>query len=366
MVVPFVALERQYKSLRSELISSFDSIGNSGTYILGDIVNSFEAEVAAFCGTKFAIAVGNGSDALFLSMKALDIGPGDEVITCPNSFIASTWTIIATGAKPVFVDVGKDFNIDPSLIKSKIGPKTKAIMPIHLTGRIADMNAINQVAKEYGLFVVEDAAQAFGAKYYDKRAGSFGDIAGFSLHPLKNLGLYGDGGIITTNNAELHNKILKLRNHGLINRDECEVWGFNSRLDSLQAAFGLIKIKHIDNWNERCRYIANIYRNNLSDLVVTPQDQYYEEPIYHNFVILTEFRDDLMLFLSNRGIATRIHYPIPIHLQKAALDLGYSLGDFPNTEKYMHSMVSLPIYPELTDPEIQYVIESIKNFFKDQ
>jgi len=363
-MVPFVALDRQYKILRSELLSSFDNIGNSGNYVLGDVVENFESKVATFCGTKFAIGVANGSDALFLSMKALNIGPGDEVLTCPNSFIASAWTIIATGAKPVFVDVGEDFNMDPLAIRSKISRNTKAILPIHLTGRIADMHSINLIAKDYGLFVIEDAAQAFGARYHNKRAGSLGDIAGFSLHPLKNLGVYGDGGLITTNNAELHHKILKLRNHGLINRDECEVWGFNSRLDTIQAAFGLIKLKHIDDWNKRCRHIANLYRKHLSDLVITPQDRDNEEPVYHNFVIRTEFRDELMLFLSEKGIGTRIHYPIPIHLQQAAKDLGYALGDFPTTENYMHSMMSLPIFPELTDSEIQYVIETIQLFFK--
>jgi dTDP-4-amino-4,6-dideoxygalactose transaminase len=297
-------------------------------------------------------------------MKALNIGPGDEVITCPNSFIASAWTIIATGAKPVFVDVGEDFNMDPLAIRSKISRNTKAILPIHLTGRIADMHSINLIAKEYGLFVIEDAAQAFGARYHNKRAGSLGDIAGFSLHPLKNLGVYGDGGLITTNNAKLHHKILKLRNHGLINRDECEIWGFNSRLDTMQAAFGLIKLNHIDDWNKRCRHIANLYRKHLSDFVITPQDRDNEEPVYHNFVIRTEFRDELMLFLAEKGIGTRIHYPIPIHLQQAAKDLGYALGDFPTTESYMHSMMSLPIFPELTDSEIQYVIETIQLFFK--
>lgn len=363
MNIPFVGLDRQFANLRPELHEVLDKIGLSGSFILGAHVEKFEKQVAEYCGTKFALGVGNGSDALFLIMKALGIGAGDEVITCSNSFIATAWTIVACGAKPVFVDVGDDFNINPDLIAQKITSKTKAILPIHLTGRPSEMGEINKVAASHNLFVIEDAAQSFGALYRDQSVGSLGIAAGFSLHPLKNLGLLGDGGVITTSDETLYRKIALLRNHGLANRDECHVWGYNSRLDALQAAFGSVKMAHIENWNNRCRAIAKHYQTRLTNKLTVPLDRDWEVPVYHNFIVQTDHRDALMAHLEKRGVGTRIHYPIPIHLQRAAEGLGYKFGSLPKTEAQVKRILSLPIYPELDDSEVDYVIEAVNEFY---
>ena len=364
MKVSFVGLDRQYSYLRGELINEFDRIGKSGVYILGQTLSKFEGEAAKFCGVKYAIGVGNGSDALVLILKALGVGPGDEVITCPNSFIATAWVINAVGAKPIFVDSSEDYNIDAQKISKAINLKTKAIIPVHLTGMPADMTEINKIASEYGLAVIEDAAQAIGATYQNKRVGSLGDAAGFSLHPLKNLGVYGDGGFITTDRMDIYEKINILRNHGLRTRDECELWGINSRLDELQAGFALIKMKYLEGWNNKCREIANKYRNSLRNFVWVPEEQEHKISANHNFVIQTDRRDELMLFLNANGVGTRIHYPLPLHLQDAVHECGYSVGDFPVVEKQAKSILSLPIYPELTDEEVDYVIQCVKKYFK--
>jgi dTDP-4-amino-4,6-dideoxygalactose transaminase len=364
MNIPFVDLARQFRSIESELSKTFLDIGHSGNYIMGERLESFELKIAEFCNVKHAIGVADGSSAMFLILKALGIGQGDEVITATNSFIASAWVIVASGAKPVLVDVADDFNIDPQKIEAAITSSTKAIIPVHLTGRAAKMNEINEIAKRHNLEVIEDAAQAIGARYYNKPVGSLGTAAGFSLHPLKNLGIYGDGGVITTNDSALDAKVRLLRNHGLRNRDECEVWGYNSRLDTLQAAFAEIKLTKLDAWNSRCRKIAQSYRERLGSYVQVPVDEPWEKCVYHNFVIRTQERDELMRYLKDNGVDTRIHYPIPIHLQDAAKSLGYQLGDFPNAERYALTMLSLPIFPELNDEEVDYVITSIQNFFR--
>jgi dTDP-4-amino-4,6-dideoxygalactose transaminase len=361
--VPFVDLTRQFRNLETELSKAFVDVGRSGGYIMGARLESFERKVADFIGVRHALGVADGSDALFLALKAMDIGPGDEVITATNSFIASAWVVVAVGAKPVLVDVAEDFNIDPARVEAAITPRTRAIIPVHLTGRPAPMDEINALAARHGLFVLEDAAQAIGARYRGKRVGGLGTAAGFSLHPLKNLGVYGDGGLITTDDDALAAKLLKLRNHGLRNRDECEIWGFNSRLDTMQAAFAEIKLGYLDGWNIRCRAIANTYAAGLAACVQVPVDQAWEECVYHNFVIRTDRRDALMAHLLQNGVDTRVHYPIPIHLQDAAKDLGYKPGDFPNAERYAKTMISLPIYPELTDVEVAHVVVSVRSFF---
>lgn len=363
MDVPFVGLQRQFHALHDELAAAFERVGASGMYIMGEELERFEAQAAAYCGTRHALGVANGSDALFLVLKALGIGPGDEVITCPNSFIATAWVIVAAGAKPVFVDAAEDYNLDVAKLESAISSRTRAIIPVHLTGRPADMDAINAIAARRGLAVLEDAAQAIGARYRGRRVGSLGTAAGFSLHPLKNLGVYGDGGLITTDDSALHERLAKLRNHGLRNRDECQVWGFNSRLDPLQAAFAAVKLPRLDGWNERCRQIAAQYREALQECVWVPRDRPHEEPVYHNFVIQLERRDALIEHLNARGVGSRIHYPIPIHLQECASQLGYRKGDFPVAERHARTILSLPIYPELTQPEIEHVIGSVRSFF---
>lgn len=362
MQVPFVSLDRQYRELREELVAAFDRVGTSGMYIMGPELERFEEEAAAFCGTRYALGVADGSAALFLSLKALGIGSGDEVITCPNSFIASAWVIVAAGAKPVFADTAEDYNIDPAAVAAAITRRTRAIIPVHLTGRPAAMDEINALAAKRGIAVVEDAAQAIGARYKSRRVGSLGTIGAFSLHPLKNLGIYGDGGLIATDDQGTRDRIAMLRNHGLRSRDECEVWGYNSRLDPLQAAFASIKLKRLDGWNERCREIASRYREGLKDVVWVPRDRPEEEPVYHNFIIQLEQRDAMIEHLTKRGVGSRIHYPIPIHLQDCARGLGHKRGDFPVAERQAARILSLPIYPELNDAEISYVIEAVRSF----
>lgn len=363
--VPFVDLARQFATIETELTKEFLSVGRSGVYIMGGRLESFEKKMSEYLDVKHVLGVADGSDALFLIMHALGIGAGDEVITAPNSFIASAWTIVAVGAKPVFVDVDEDLNISPELLEAAITPATKAIMPVHLAGRPAQMDQINKIAAKHNLYVIEDSAQAIGASYKGRKTGTLGIAAGFSLHPLKNLGIYGDGGLITTNDDHLNIKLRKLRNHGLINRDECEMWGYNSRLDPMQAAFGEVKLKYLDQWNNRCRDIADMYRQGLSNVkeLVLPIDKEGEICVYHNFVIRTERRDEFMNYMREHGVDTRIHYPIPIHLQVAAVSLNYKNGDFPNTERFAKTMVSLPIYPELTDTEVNHVIQMVNGFF---
>ncbi|MBL6962976.1 MAG: DegT/DnrJ/EryC1/StrS family aminotransferase [Bacteroidetes bacterium] len=366
MRVPYIDINAQHIPIKGELLAEVEKILTSGQFILGKAVEEFEKKFAELCQTKYAIGVANGTDALVLAMKVLGIGPGDEVITAPNSFLASASSIVLVGATPVFADVRDDFNIDPQAVRNAITPQTKAIIPVHLTGRPADMDAICEIANEEGIFIIEDAAQAVGATYKDKAVGSIGTMACFSLHPLKNLSASGDGGVITTNDRELKNKLLLLRNHGLKNRDECVEWSLNSRLDEVQAAILNVKLSHLESWNQRRRYLASIYQSTLVDYVVVPKDNEKEKAVYHTFIIQTEKRDDLQAFLFNNEIETKIHYPIPIHLQEAAKELNYRDGSFPVTEKQVQEILSLPIYPELGDDQVHYVCNKIVEFFKER
>lgn len=361
--VKFVDLGRQYELLREEILEEVDKVCRKGDYILGHSLKLFESAFAEFCGVSYAVGVGNGSDALYLSLKVLGIGPGDEVITAPNSFIATAWVIAHTGASIRFADVGEDMNLDPISVQNAITPKTKALMPVHLTGRIAKMDELQKIADENGLYLVEDAAQAIGATYNGKRAGSFSNCAGFSLHPLKNLHAAGDGGIITTDSSELYELLNKYRNHGLKNRDDCDFWGINSRLDTIQAAIALIKLKHLEIWNKRYQAIAAKYSESLKGLVSVPTHANHESPVYHRYMIRTEKRDLLQSFLDKKGIETKVNYPVPLHLQPAAANLGYRKGSFPVAENLCKTILSLPAYPELHDHEIDFVIETIFEFF---
>ena len=365
MNIPFVNPSLQYKALRKQILQKFDEISLTGNYILGKEVEDFEKNFAEYCGTSYAMGVGNGSDALTFSLLGLGVKPGDEVITTPNSFVASAWTIANIGAKPVFVDVGDDFNINCSLIQESITRKTKAIMPVHLTGRVSDMEAINIIAKENNLLVIEDSAQAVGATYKSKMSGSFGDAGCFSLHPLKNLHVHGDGGVITTNDEELYNKVLKMRNHGLKNRNECEFWGWNSRLDEIQASIANLKLNYLDEWNNRYLELAKFYIEELRGVVELPSINKFEKPVFHRFIIQHEKRDSLKIFLESKGIQTAINYPLPLHLHQASEYLGYKVGDFPMAEKQAKKILSIPIYPELKKIESQYVVKCIKAFFKN-
>ena len=365
MKVPFVNLGLQNLLIKNELLERVSGLLDSGQFILGEDLIKFESSFAQLCGTKYALGVANGTDALFLSIKALGIQQGDEVITAPNSFLASASSIHLAGAKPVFADVRDDFNIDPEQIRKAITSKTRAIIPVHLTGRPADMDAILAIAKDHDLAVIEDCAQAVCAEYNHRPVGSFGNLGCFSLHPLKNLSACGDGGVITTNDERLYHLLLKARNHGLRSRDECEFWSYNSRLDNLQAALLNVKLKKLPAWTERRREIAAFYCERLSEFeIILPRDKPFEKSVYHTFIIQTARRDELKNFLAEKEIDTKIHYPIPIHLQDAAKLLGYKKGDFAVTEHQTETILSLPVFPELSDHQVEYVAETINNFFR--
>jgi len=364
--VRYINLPLQFENTKSEIMDKITEICTSGSFILGKELSLFEKNFSSYVGTKHALGVGNGTDAMIMIMKALRIGPGDEVITAPNSFIASTSSIILAGAKPVFVDSGSDFNINVDLIEAAITKKTKAILPIHLTGKPANMSAIMKIAKTHDLFVIEDAAQSIGSTHDGKKVGSIGTCAAFSLHPLKNLNVYGDGGVITTDSDKLYQKLLQMRNHGLKNRDESEFWGFNSRLDCIQAGIANVRFKHLNEYLKRIDAIANMYREELTNIVVVPKDGKIDKTAIHTFVIKCKDRDELKDYLEKNGIGTKIHYPIPIHLQEAAKELGYKKGDFPQTETDAEQILSLPIYPELTDEDVEYVITQIKSFYRSR
>ncbi|MBI2058262.1 MAG: DegT/DnrJ/EryC1/StrS family aminotransferase [Nitrospirae bacterium] len=362
--VPFIDLARQHGPLRAELWAAADGVLSRGDSILGEEVSAFEAEFAAYCGTRYAVGVGNGTDALILALRGLGIGAGDEVITVANSFMAPVAAIVRVGARPVFVDVRDDFNIDPEAVVKAITTRTRAILPVHLTGRPVDMNAVMAVAREYGLFVVEDAAQAVGARLGDRRVGSIGTVGCFSLHPLKNLGACGDGGIVTTHDEALYRFLVKGRNHGLRSPGECEFWSVNSRLDTVQAAWLRIKLRRLDGWIEERRRLASYYREVLSDVVKVPADRDHEFAVYQTFMVQADRRDALREHLSRTGVETRIHYPIPTHLQEAARELGYRPGDLPLTEALSGRILSLPIFPELTMEERETVVARIRRFYR--
>lgn len=364
LAVPFVALDRQYSRYKEELDVAFGRVASSGMYVLGPDVEAFEGELAKICDVPHVLTLANGTDALILALRVLGVGEGDEVITAPNSFIASAGAIVAVGATPVFADIREDHNIDPAAVERCITEKTKAIMPVHLTGRPAAMDEINVIAKANGLFVVEDAAQAIGARYKGRAVGSLGDVGCFSLHPLKNLFVMGDGGFLTVKDTVLFEKLKILRNHGLLDRNTCSQWAINSRLDSLHAAMGLVKVKHFEAITKRFRAIAERYRNSLKDVLEVPSDTEDEFAVYHNFVVCTDRRDELMAHLKLNDIGCAVHYPIPLHLQPAANELGYKKGDFPVTERQNTRQLSLPIFPELTELEIDAVIAAIRDFFQ--
>jgi len=364
MKVPFVNIGLQYKFLKDEIISKLDQILSQGEYILGKELEMFESEFSIFCGTKFAVGVGSGTDALFLSLKALNIREGDEVIIPGNAFVSTASIVANAKARPVFVDVLDDFNIDPSKVEAAITENTKAIIPVHLTGRIANMNEINKIAQVHNLHVFEDAAQAIGASMMNKKSGAFGLTGCFSLHPLKNLHIYGDGGVVTTNNKKIYESIKKLRNHGFKNRNECEFWGYNSRLDNIQAAIARIKLQHIDKINNKFIEISKIYSKELKNIISVPDDDKKRKSVFHRYIIQHPSRNRLKKFLEENGIETKINYPIPLHLQQSASSLGYKIGDLPNVEKQSKLILSLPIYAEMEDDQIYYVIEKVKKFNK--
>lgn len=363
--IPFVDLKAQYATLREEILAAIADVLDGMQLFLGPRQRAFEADFARYCEAAACVSVSNGTDALELALRALGVGPGDEVITQPNSFIATAEGISAAGATPVFVDVDEHTaTLDPALLEARITPRTKAIIPVHLYGRPTDMDGILAVARKHGLRVIEDACQAHGATYRGRRAGSLGDMACFSFYFSKNLGAYGEGGAITTNDPELAERARLYRDHGSRIRYEHEIVGRNARMDEMQAAILGVKLAHLDGWNQRRRSNAAQLSQALAGTSVElPQpggDDICE--VFHLYVVRHPERDALKQFLADRGIATGIHYPRPIHLQPAYADLGHAPGDFPVSERLSATVLSLPMYAELTDEQIAHIADAVRAF----
>ena len=350
MQIPFLDLKSPYIELKSELDAAYQRVMDSGWYILGKEIEAFESEFADYCGSGYCVGVGNGLDALHLILRAMDIGSGDEVIVPSNTYIATWLAVSYAGATPVPIEPDeKTYNINPALIEAAITPRTKAILAVHLYGQPADMDAINNIAKMHGLKVIEDSAQAHGATYKGRKTGTLGDAAGFSFYPGKNLGAIGDGGAVTTSDKVLADRIRVLRNYGSEVKYHNEVKGYNSRLDELQAALLRVKLKYLDEWNDRRKKVAILYGEKLpsSDLIL-PFVPDWAEPVWHLYVVLSGKRDVLQKQLGEAGIGTMIHYPIPPHLQPAYRELNFCVGSFPIAEAMSERLLSLPIGPHLT------------------
>jgi len=363
--IPYVNLKAQWKDEKKDLIPIIDKVLSSGVYVGGEEIDKLESNISTKLKTKYCIALNSGTDALTLALHCLGIKKGDEVITTPNSFIASTAAIIHLGAKPVFVDVAKDQNIDVSKIHEKLTSKTKAIMPVHLTGRICEMSEIKKIAKKNKLVIIEDAAQAIGSKYKNIYSGNLGDIGCFSTHPLKNLNACGDGGFITTNSKKIANKLKSLRTHGMIDRDNVEDFGYVSRMDNIQAAILNYRLNKLDSLILKRRKNAERYFQRLDyKNVFFPVEKKYQFNTYHTFVIQIEKRDELKKYLEKNKIQTAIHYPNPIHLQPAAKYLNYKLGDFPETEIQSKKILTLPINQYLNESDIDKISDLVNRFFK--
>jgi len=364
MNVPLLDLTRQYAKIETQIIEAMGEVLETQHFILGPKVKQLEEKIAAYCGTKYAVACASGTDALLLSLMALGVAPGDEVITTPFTFFATAGSISRLGAAPVFVDINPDtYNIDPDLIEGSITERTKAIMPVHLFGQCADMDWINEIAGRHDIPVIEDAAQAIGALYKGRPAGSLGTLGAFSFFPTKNLGAYGDGGIITTNDGELYDLLSILRVHGSRPKYYHKHVGINSRLDALQAAVLLVKLPFLEEWNEARRGNAAHYNELLDGLPVgLPAEDEDCRHIYNQYTIRAANRDALAAHLKDKSVGTEIYYPVPLHLQECYADLGYEEGDLPVAEQAAHEVASLPIYPELTADEREYVTNSIADF----
>jgi dTDP-4-amino-4,6-dideoxygalactose transaminase len=364
MKIKFTNFSKEFEILKKDLLKKFNKLGNKGEYILGEELLNFEKQIEGFLKVKHVIGVGNWTEGTTMLLKALDYKTNDEIITVSNSFIATCGAIIYSGQKPVLVDIESDLNIDPKLIEKKITKKTKAIMPVHLSGIPANLNLIKQICNRYKLDLIEDAAHAFGTKYYNQYLGTIGRVGIFSLHPRKSFHVLGDGGLIVTNDTKLYNKIILLRNHGLKNRNEAIIWGTNSRLDNLQAGFGNVMLKKINKWNKIQLKFATYYNNHLKDIVKTPIcNLKISNPSFHQYIIRTEFRDDLQKYLKKSGIETAIHYPIPIHRQ-SAFKKKFGVVKLPKTDYYSKRILSLPINPHLKKNEIDFVIKKIRQFYK--
>jgi dTDP-4-amino-4,6-dideoxygalactose transaminase len=375
-VVPFLDLTRQYKRIKKEILSVTQRVYEKGRFILGEEVSAFEKEFSHYCGVRYGVGVGSGTDALYLSLKATGIGEGDEVVTVANSFVATALAISFTGAKPLFVDIDpKTYTMDPNRLELLLkrqkakenGRKIKAVLPVHLYGHPAEMDSIMEIADRYELIVIEDACQAHGAKYGRKKVGSFGAMGCFSFYPTKNLGGYGDGGMVVTNHKRHDQNLRLLRCYGEREKYQHVLKGHNSRLDEIQAAILRVKLKYLDQWNEERRRKAKLYTKMLSPLgVVCPSEKKGARHVYHLYTIKTRKRDFLQAFLKKKGIETLIHYPIPIPLQKAYRELGYQRRDLLLTNLWSRKILSLPFFPEIKEYEVEEVVEGIRSFLHNE
>jgi dTDP-4-amino-4,6-dideoxygalactose transaminase len=363
-MIPFLDLRAQYIAIQTEVDAAMSGVFASGRFILGEQVAAFEHEFAAYCGARHGVGVGSGTEAIHLALRACGIGAGDEVITVPNTAVATVAAIEQSGACPVFVDV--DFQtrtLDPSLLEAAITPRTRAILPVHLYGLPADLRHIQAIAREHNLRVIEDCAQSHGALHDGRRVGSLGDLASFSFYPTKNLGAYGDGGFITTSDDALAERLRLLRTYGWRERDHSVIKGLNSRLDELQAAVLRVKLRHLDAWNAQRRNLAALYAESLCDSGVSiPVEPPGVQSVYHLYVISTPGRDALRAHLKGRGIETLVHYALPIHLQEAYAGMGHGVGSFPNAERLARKVLSLPLYPEMDERVVEFVAAAIKEF----
>jgi len=376
MNVPFLDLKAQYKQIEHEVLPMVTEAMTNGAFIGGPQVLGFEKEFAEFCESKYCAGLNSGTDALRFALMAVGVGPGDEVITVPNTFIATTEAISQAGATPVFVDIDKrTYNMDPQKLEACLNQRyahgamrsagrPKAVIPVHLYGQPADMDLILDIAQTHNIKVIEDACQAHGALYKDRKVGSFGSVGCFSFYPGKNLGAYGEGGAIVTQDEEIVGKIRMIRDHGQAKKYFHDMEGYNGRLDAIQAGVLRIKLRRLSDWNQSRRENAAYYNELLSkvDGVTLPVEADFASSVYHLYVILVDDRDGLQQFLSDKGIGTGLHYPLPLHLQKAYGHLGYEDGSFPVTESVAKKLISLPMFPELTREQIEYVAESIKEF----
>jgi dTDP-4-amino-4,6-dideoxygalactose transaminase len=374
MNVPFLDLKAQYETIKDEIAVAIQQVLDNTAFAGGPFVEQFEKEFATFCQRNYAIGVGSGTEALWLALLSLGIGPGDEVITVPNTFFATTEAISLTGARPVFVDIDETtYTMDPQKLYDYLKLRTphsatknqlKAIIPVHLFGQMADMDPIMKIARAHGLTVIEDACQSHGAEYKGTPAGTIGDVGCFSFYPGKNLGAYGEAGAIVTNNPEVEWKLRALRNHGQPKKHHHAMVGWNARMDGLQGAVLSIKLKHLADWNEARRENAKFYHSLLTDVegIIVPQEAKYAKHVYHLYVIRIQNRDALIDTLRGKGISCGIHYPVPIHLTDAYKFLGYGKGSFSISERYAEELVSLPMYPELTKEQIETVVDTINVF----
>jgi dTDP-4-amino-4,6-dideoxygalactose transaminase len=361
--IPFLDLKSHHAALRNELDRAIKEVIDSGAFAGGPFVEKFERDFAAYCGSRYAIGVGSGTEALWLPLLACGVGPGDEVITVANTFMATAEAITYCGARPVFVDVNETtYTMDPAGLEDALGPRTKAIIPVHLFGQPADMDPILEFARKHSLFVIEDAAQAHGAKYKGRTAGTIGDAGCFSFYPSKNLGALGEAGAIITNDAELQEKLRILRDHGQVRKYHHEVIGWNCRMDGIQAAVLSVKLPYLESGNSLRRTHALQYSRAFDGMgeVKTPFEASYARHVYHVYAIRVEEKDVVMSSLKERGIQFAVHYPVPIHLQKAYQDLGYKTGSLPISEQIARQFISLPMFPELTEAQINMVVLATK------